>query len=418
MELLTTLALIAICVVMEGFFSGTEIALISINRHKLAHRVEKGEKAAILLDNRFRSPANLYATTSVGTNISVVAGTALMAAYFTRLSYGDADLLTMLVMSPLTLLLGEIFPKALFQRFADTISYIAIYPLVMAQKILSPITWVGAGITRAMMRAAGVDESHDLRKITYEDIRHIFSMEEKKMDLHPDEQKMITRIFGLKNITAEQCMVPLIHLTAVEKNEPIGAVRKKFQESQFSRMPVFSERIFNITGIINAIDVLRYGKDESAASDLSRPAFYVYKKKKVDDLLPEMQEAGVQMAVVVNEYSDAIGIVTREDLLEEIFGEIQDEYDKEQEAPQAKQTGPNLWLVDGMVEVDLLNERFAIGLPPGDYETLAGYLLTALERIPKKGETIAIDNFSFLIKDATDRGIRQVEITKKAADKQ
>jgi CBS domain containing-hemolysin-like protein len=264
-----------------------------------------------------------------------------------------------------------------------------------------------------MMRLAGVDENYDLRKITYEEIRHIFMMEEKKMDLHPDEQKMINRIFGLKNITVEQCMVPLIHLTAVEKNEPIASVRKKFEEAQFSRVPVFSERIFNIIGIINAFDVLRYGENARSAMDLSRPAFYVYKKKKVDDLLPEMQEAGVQMAVVVNEYSDAIGIVTREDLLEEIFGEIQDEYDKEQETPQAREAGPNRWLSDGMVEIDLLNERFNLGLPAGDYETLAGYLLTSLERIPRKGETISIGDYRFLIKDATDRGIRQVEISAK-----
>jgi len=413
MELFNTLTLVALCVVMEGFFSGTEIAFISLNRHKLAHRVEKGDRAAILLDSRFRSPANLYATTSIGTNIFVVSGAALMTGYFNRMSYGDADLLTMLVMAPATLLFGEIIPKAMFQRLADTISYIAIYPLVVAQKILSPVTWVSAGITRAMMRLAGVDENYDLRKITYEEIRHIFMMEEKKMDLHPDEQKMINRIFGLKNITVEPCMVPLIHLTAVEKNEPIASVRKKFEEAQFSRVPVFSERIFNIIGIINAFDVLRYSENARIAMDLSRPAFYVYKKKKVDNLLPEMQEAGVQMAVVVNEYSDAIGIVTREDLLEEIFGEIQDEYDKEQEAPQAREAGPNRWLADGMVEIDLLNERFNLGLPAGDYETLAGYLLTSLERIPRKGETISIGDYRFLIKDATDRGIRQVEISAK-----
>lgn len=411
-ELAVTLSLVAVFVVMEAFFSGTEIALISLNRHKLNHRVEKGDRSAILLDRQFRSPAYLYATTSLGTNIFVVLSTAVLTAYFSTFSHENADFFAMLA-SPFMLLFGEIFPKALFQRMADRIVYVAIYPLVLAQKILTPVLWASAGITRGMMRAFNIEEGHDIRKVTYEEIRHIFAAEEKTMDLHPEEQKIITRIFGLKNIVVEQCMVPLIHLTAVEKKETVAAVRKKFEESQFSRIPVFSERIFNIVGVINAFDVMRYGTDAQTALDLARPAFYVYKKKKVDDLLPEMQQAGVQTAVVVNEYSDAIGIVTREDLLEEIFGEIQDEYDREQEAPQSRKTGADRWLCDGAVEVDALNEKYSLDLPPGDYETLAGYILTSLERIPRKGETASIGKFEFTIKDATERGIKQVEITRK-----
>ncbi|MBI3794199.1 MAG: HlyC/CorC family transporter [Nitrospinae bacterium] len=412
MAFTTMLALVFSCIVMEGFFSGTEIALISLNRHRLAHRVESGNIAAILLERQFRFPANLYATTSIGTNVSVVTGTAVMTAYLSELKFRDADFLAVLAISPLTLLFGEIFPKAFFQKWAEKASYAAIYPLIAAQKIFAPVRIVSAGIARLIMSAFGIDASHDPRSITHEEIKSIFAAERKDMDLHPEEQKIINRIFGLKHITVEQCMVPLIHLTALEKKEPMSAVRAKLEESKFSRLPVFSERIFNIVGVINAFDVLRYGDTAKTAADLARPAFYVYKKKKVDDLMQEMQRAGVQMAVVVNEYSDAIGITSMEDLMEEIFGEIQDEYDKEQEQPQAREIGQGRWLADGAVEVDFLNEKYGLGLPNGDYETLAGYVLTLLDRIPRKGEAVTHGDFKFVVRDATERGIKSLEMTK------
>lgn len=412
-QLTTTLALVAACLVMEGFFSGSEIALISINRHRLNHLIERKDHAALMLGRLFKSPAALYATTSIGTNLSVVTGTAIMTGYLNGAGVSDPDFLTALVMGPVTLLFGEIFPKAFFQHWTERISYVAVYPLAAARRIFTPVIWFTAGITRLLMRMAGIDEKHDIRHITLEEIRHIFRVGEKKLDLHPDEQKTINRIFGLKNITAEQCMVPLIHLTASEKNETFASVRRKMEESRFSRIPVFSERIYNIVGVINAFDVLRYGAEAKTAADLGRPAYYVYKKKKVDDLLSEMQQAGVQMAVVVNEYSDAIGIVTREDLVEEIFGEIEDEYDKDQEAPQSRETAPGRWVADGIVEIDQLNERFGLGLPPGDYETLAGYILTSLDRIPRKGESVIIGEYLFHIRESNERGIKLVEIERK-----
>ncbi|MBI5637427.1 MAG: HlyC/CorC family transporter [Nitrospinae bacterium] len=415
MELPVTLILVTICVVMEGFFSGTELALISLNRHRLAHLIEQKDSAALLLERQFKNPANLYATTSIGTNLFVVTGTAIMTAYVSRLDMIDPDLWTVLIMSPVTLLFGEIFPKALFQMWADRISYLAVYPLALAQKLFTPVLWITAGGTKALMRIAGVEEGHDIREVSLEEIRHILRVGDKKLDLHPDEQKMINRIFGLRNITVEQCMVPLIHLTAVERNEPMESVRRKFEETRFSRMPVFSERFFNIIGIVNAFDILRYGSAARTAAPITRPAFYVYKKKKVDDLLSEMQQTGVQMAVVVNEYSDAIGIVTREDMVEEIFGEIEDEYDREQESPQARETAPNRWVADGTAEIDHLNDRFGLNLPLGDYETLAGYILTSLDHIPRKGETVTLELYSFLIREATERGLKQVEITRNPA---
>lgn len=418
MALGTMLALVLACVAMEGFFSGTEMALISLNRHRLAHRVGKGEAAARLVEGQFRVPVSLYATTSIGTNLCMVAATAVVTAYLSGAGFReDADLLAVVAVSPLALLFGEILPKTLYRRWSEKISYVAIFPLMAAQKVLAPVRVVAVWLARRILSAAGVDATYDVGAISHDEIKHIFASEKKEMDLHPEEQKIIHRIFGLKHVTAEQCLVPLIHLTAVERKEPVSAVRAKFEESKFSRIPVFGERIFNIVGVINAIDVLRYGDEAKIAADLARPAYYAYKNTKVEDLMPQMQRAGVHVAVVVNEYSDAIGMVSMEDLLEEIFGEIQDEYDKEQESPQAREAGPGRWAVDGTVEIDFLNEKYNLGLPKGDYETLAGYILTSIDRIPRKGEVVTAGDFRFVIREATERGIRSVDMTRIVAGK-
>lgn len=410
MDLPTTLSLVALFILLEGFFSGTELALISLSRPRLTHLLEQGNRAAKLLEKQLKSPARLYGTTSIGTNLMVFAGTSIMTAYISRNYSGNPDLFALMIMAPLTLLFGEIIPKVFFQRWTERVSYVAIYPILAAEKLFSPILWITAGIAKLLLNILGVDEKHDVNNITYEEIRKHFSLGEKTFDLHPDEKKMIHRIFDIKNTTVEQCMVPLINLTAVRENETVKSVKTRLYRSGFSRLPVYRDKIFNITGILNAFDVLRYGSDARLAHELARPAFYVYQGKKINDLLAEMQQAGVQMAVVINEYSAAVGIVTREDMVEEIFGEIEDEYDVRR--PAVKRIDPQNWVIDAGAEVDMLNEQHGLDLPVGDYETIAGYVLQKLERIPKKDESFTIDNFGFTIMEATERGIHKMKVQK------
>jgi CBS domain containing-hemolysin-like protein len=396
---------------MEAFFSGTEIALISVSRPKFSTLIKKGKKGALLLEELFKSPSKLYGTTSLGTNIFVVTGTAVTTAYFTGVNPERADLWSILIMTPVTLLFGEIFPKAFFQRFTDTLTYYVVYPLSLFRKLFSPVLWVTSGIVRVLLRQEGAEEIHDLKRASQEEIRRLFTMGQQEFDLHPEEMKMIHNVFELRHSTVEQCMVPLINISTVTENEPINSVRTRLHESGFSRLPVYSDKIYNIAGIITAFDVLRYSKGAMTAKDLTHPAFYVYRKRKVADLLPEMQQAGVRIAVVVNEYSAAIGIVTLEDLLEEIFGEIEDEYDTQ--PPQVEVLGTNHWSIHANTEIDTVNDEYGWDLPEGDYETVAGYILTQLDRIPAKGETVEMDGFTFLVLEGTHRGFQKIEVFRK-----
>lgn len=410
MSISTTLLIVVFCLVMEAFFSGSEIAFISVSRFKLSHLVEKRKKAALLLNEQFKFPSRLYGTTSLGTNIFVFSGTAVMTAYLSGFIPGKADIWAVIIMAPVTLLFGEIFPKAFCQRFADRVSYVVIYPLLFAQKIFLPILWIFTGIARLLLGRSGEEEELGIQSISQEEIRRLFSMGQKGFDLHPDEMKIINRIFDFRKTTVEQCMTPLINISAIEQNEPINSIRMRLHKTKYSRLPVYADKTFNIVGIVCAFDVLRYFKNDAKARDIVRPALYIFRKKKIGNLLPEMQKAGVQMAVVVNEYSGAIGIVTREDLIEEIFGEIEDEYD---ETPSSiTLIDPGHWLMDADVEVDLINETYGLGIPQGDYETIAGYILSNLERIPAKGETIRLGGFNFIVKEGTDMGLEKLEVFK------
>ena len=410
MELLPTILLVVLFVVLEGFFSGTELAFISISRPKLWNLVEKGNRAARMIESHLKLPARLYGTTSLGTNIMVVSGTAVVTAYFAQTRPEDADLWALLIMTPVTLLFGEIFPKSFLRRWTDVYSYYAVYPLTLSQTLFTPVLWVTSGITRMIFSMVGMDEKYDVNTITHEELRHQFRLSEKEFDLHPDEKRTIHRIFQIKNTTAEQCMVPLIKVSAVRENETIQSVRSRLHQSGYSLLPVYKDKVYNITGILNAFDVLRYGSEAQFAHELARPAYYVYMSKKINDLLTEMQQAGVQMAVVVNEYSAAIGIVTREDLAEEIFGEIEDEYDKR--APNVVRLAQDRWAVDAGVEVDLLNEQYGWNLPKGDYETVAGLILARLDHIPKAGETVTIDSLRLIVREATEKGIQKIEVVR------
>jgi len=409
MDLISTLAIVLVCIVLEAFFSGTEIALISLSRHKLSNLVENGKRGAMLVEKQFRNPSTLYGTTSLGTNLFVVLGTSIMTAYFTGIHPLRGDLYAVLVMSPLTLFFGEIFPKAVFQRFADKVAYIAIFPLLLFQKLFYPLLLFVSGIARLIL-GVKKGEMESLHEHSEEEIRKLFSIGEKEFDLHPDEMMMINRIFDFRKTTVEQCMVPLVNVTAVSEDESIKSVKKKLFKSKHSRLAVYSDKIFNITGTISAFDLLRFSKGAEKVKEIMKPAFYVYLKKNIADLLPEMQIGGIQMAVVVNEYSGTVGVVTREDLVEEIIGEIEDEYDDD--LSPFKVIAHNHWMVDGDVEIDLLNEQLAWNLPVADYETLSGYLMTDIERIPAVGEKIEIDGFIFVIVEGGERGITKIEVFK------
>ena len=248
------------------------------------------------------------------------------------------------------------------------------------------------------------------KTLSRDQIRRVLSLDSQAVELGPAERKMIHKIFNFGEINAEQCMVPLIHITAIKDTATIKETLEIANESGFSRLPVFHDRMYNLIGILNTFDLIDKPIDESPISDLVRPAHYIPPNKKIDDLLRELQQGGLHMAIVVDEHGGCIGIVTIEDLLEEIVGEIEDEYDKPEKGYEHYADGG--YLIEADMEINVINDTLNMELPTGDYETLAGLAIHHLEKVPHPGEQVVVNGYRLTIKEASKRKIQSIIVRK------
>lgn len=244
--------------------------------------------------------------------------------------------------------------------------------------------------------------------VTREELLLLTKQSDVKLDLAQDERQMIHRIFEFKTSAIDTAMQPLVNIMAVSSNATIREAKAQVAESGYSRLPVFFERAYNIVGVVSAFDILRQEDQSKSVETIMQPAFYTPVTRKNPTLLKEMNEKNIHMAVVVDEYGGSVGIVTVEDLLEEIVGEIEDEYDAT--VKLYEKVGKGRFIVDAMMEVDSVNELLGFSLPTGDYETVSGLIIDAIERIPKKRTRLALGKYLITVTDATQRRATSVEI--------
>ena len=380
--------------------------MIAINRIKMKQEADEGSSSAAIVLNLLNMPEKLFATTSLGTNLAVVSSTSIFTAYMVTHMGEQGELLAMLILSPIILFAGEIVPKMILQNRADTIMPILVRPLNLSLRILLPIinffTGISGFITKKIIR---VSDDND-KSFSRDQILQVLSLDSQTIELDAIERTMIHKIFNFGEITVEQCMVPLVQLTAIPDDSTLEEAHQLAVETGYSRFPIFHERMHNIIGILNTFDLLNQPTDDSSISHLVRPAHYVPPSKKIDDLLNELQQRGLHMAVVVDEYGGCTGLTTVEDLLEEIVGEIEDEYDKPEQ--QFKPYTGGGYLIDGAMEIDAINETIRLNLPTGNYETLAGLLLNRLETIPQPGEQVIVNDIRLTVKETSRRKIQSV----------
>ena len=414
MDLTTTLLLVALCTLLEGFFSGAEIAMISASRIKIQHKVSKGDKASLIVSDLLNTPDRLFTTTSLGTNLAVVTSTAIFTAYMiSRLGpqYGPqyGDVLTMLLLSPFILLFGEIVPKVIFQNAADTLVLFIARPLRIFCRIFAPIVAFFTLFSDTLMKKVFRQADANAFIISRDNIRQI-THPDSPSDLDLTEKKLIHKIFNFGEITVEHCMVPLIQVYAIRDNATLEETHRIANDSGFSRLPVYHKRMFNLIGILNTFDLLNEPMDKTPIDALIRPAYYVPPNKKIDDLLKELQQRSLHMAFVVDEYGGCIGIITIEDLLEEIVGEIQDEYDEPEKQFEAYADGG--YLIEAERTIDSINENLNLTLPTGDYETMGGLVIDKLEKIPSAGDQVVLSGYRLTVKEASRRKIYSVIVRK------
>lgn len=394
--------------VLEAFFSASEIALISASRRRLQHRAEEGSKGAKIALNLLDAPERMVATCLLGSNLAEISNTILVTAVLIGALGPGGELVAMLLLPPLILILAEITPKSIARQHPNRLAQRLSPFLWGVSWVISPVTFVFAHLSRAVLWITGARHTSQLPFITREDLRLVVQKSGPEVDLETQERKIIHRILQFSLRTVKEVMVPLIRVAAIPDSATIAQALGEFQNTRFARLPVYQGRIDNLVGVLHGFDLLGEEPSGEPIKPFIRPVQYVPEIKKIDRLLAEMQRSGIHLALVVDEYGGAVGIVTIEDLLEEIVGEIADEFD--QEVAPYKKLGPGHYLVSARMEIGALNEALQLDLPPGDYETLAGFLISQLGDLPRVGENIQVRNLRFVVRQADARAVREVEV--------
>jgi CBS domain containing-hemolysin-like protein len=384
------------------------MAVVAADRLKVQRAAAAGSRRARLLASFQEAPQRLLATTLAGTQLAVMTSTIVvtMAALSNPTLASRAEYLTVGMLAPVLLILGEVVPKTLFQQHADALAPRLVFPLWLASVVFSPLIFVMTRFTGMVTRALGIEDKRQV--ITREELELLLRAPTAEGEITEGERRMITRIFDFGETTVYDVMVPLSEVFALPEDASLDEAVREVQEKRHTRTPVYRERVDQIIGIMHSFDLLKAAARTGKVGELCKPCIYVPEGQAAVDLLVRLQRERQGMAVVVDEYGGATGIVTSEDILEEIVGEIEDEYDTL--APAAiRQEGPGLWRIAGRTPVAQINQTTRAQLPEGDeYETIAGLLLDRLKRIPRQGETVRVGAASITIVGASERAIEEV----------
>ncbi len=406
---MTMLWLATLCLVATMFFSAAEMAFIAANRPRLRHLAEQGSATAAAYLEAFRHPERVLSTAMMGVTVAhIVAASAATWSLLPTLG-GLAPLVVTLVLTPVMLVFGEIIPKAVARAWATSLILRLYRPLIWTSVVLMPFVAFANLVVGLTLRLYGVRQADTRAFVSREELKALLQMEPGEAEVTTQEAELIDNIFDLGDTTVREVMVPLVEVAMLPDSASPQDAIALIQERGFSRLPVYRQRETNIVGIVAAMDLLSRGAEAATLDELKRPPYYVPETKRIDDLLREMQRSRAHMAVVVDEYGGSTGVVTLEDILEQIVGEIHDEHER---APASAERLPDgSYRVAARTNIDELNEAFDWTLPKQDYETVAGLVLATLGRVPRAGEMFQIPGYTLTVLEADTRRVTAVKIT-------
>lgn len=397
---------------LSAFFSSTETALFSLNKIRVMHMAQEGNPKARLVMDMLNEPNNLIATILIGNNIVNIGASALATSLAIDIFGSTGVGIATGVMTILILVFGEATPKSIAAQNAEKWSLAIIGIIKVLSIIFLPFIKSMGLITNLLLKVMGSQEDKD-PFITEDELKLMVNAGQEEGFIAESEKEMINSIFDFDDTLVREIMTPRIDMVVAEVNNSFGEVVEIAIDSGHSRIPVYENTIDNIVGIVYGHDLLKNSnKDFSAIQikKLMRPAYYVPETKKVRDLLAELRQAKVHMAIVLDEYGGTAGLITIEDVIEEIVGDIQDEFDLEEESIITLEDGSIR--ADGRASIFDINEVLDIDLPDDDYETISGLVFHLLGHIPKEGEEIILENVKIRVEKILGRRVDKVMIRK------
>jgi len=397
-----------ICLGLSAFFSGAEIAFFSITEARLKALADEGHKGAKLGLKLRSNPQRLLSTILIGNNFVNMAAASLVTLIAIRLFGSEAVAVAIGFLTFMVLLFGEIVPKTLCAKHAETAVKILAYPIYWLEKLFFPFLYF---LEPFILRLTG-GRGLTVPFVTEEELKIMLDEGGKAGVLETDEVKMIKNVFEFNDVISEDAMTPRIYMFTLDGTQTLEGARQALYKAKYSRIPINDGNPDNITGILyrsHALMELAQGHTHLRLNELAKPALFIPATKPADDLLKQFQQEKRHIAIVVNEFGGVVGLITVEDLLEEVVGEILDEGDLHEE--WIRRTGKNQILVDGRTEVRRINEFLNVELDD-EQNTISGLILEELGHIPTVGEKVETDNCILIIQEANERSIKSVQIIK------
>lgn len=422
--------LLIVLIMINALFASSEIAVITLNNNKIQKMAQEGNKKAAKLAKLMANSGRFFSTIQIGVTLAGFLTSASasesfsdsLASFLSFLPFspsvvkGISTVLITLVLAYFNLLFGELVPKKIAIQRAEELSFKLVGILSATATVFRPVVSFLTASTNAVLHLLGIDPNTSEQTVTEEEILMMVDAGEEKGVLDEEAKDMISNIFEFNDITADEAMTHRTEVSAVEDTETVQDVVALSMAQGYSRIPVFHEDLDNIVGVIYVKDLLKYVgsrlPQDVKVTDLMRPAYFVPETKPCSELFSEMTAHRVQIAIVVDEYGGTEGIITMEDLLESIVGNIQDEYDHEEE--EIQRLGENRFNVDGSTSLDEISDLTGTEFPEGDYDTVAGFLMEKLGRIPRPDEhpRVRMKNLTLTVAQMEDRRIAEILIEK------
>lgn len=413
------LVVLVILIMLSAFFSSAETAFMTVNKIRIRNFEEEGRRNAAKIRRLVENPQKLLSAVLIGNNIVNLSASSLMTIAITRLltnlgmgnQVATGVSITTGVLTLIILIFGEVTPKNLATRRAEKLCFLYVHPIYALTILFTPIAFIINSISNGLMFMLGMRKDEQENTMTESELRTIINVSHEEGIIENDEKEMISNVVDFGDSMAKDVMIPRIDVAFVPASASYQEVFDIFKREMYSRMPVYDESKDDIIGILNLKDFFTYeGKPEDfRIDDYLRKPFFTYEYQKTSELLVQMKTESFNFAVVLDEYGATSGIITLEDLLEEIVGEIRDEYDVDEE-DEIVQIRDGEFMVDGGTKLDDINETFGCHIESDDYDSIAGHIINVLEHIPEEGEEIQENGIRFVVEQMDKNRIDKVHV--------
>lgn len=404
---------LVILILLSAFFSSAETSLTTISAIRVRSLIEEGNKRAVRLNKVLENKGKMLSAILIGNNIVNITASALATMIAQQLGGNEAVSISTGILTIVILIFGEISPKTLATANAEPMALFYAPIIAALIWILTPLIFIINLLSGLVLKLFHADPNQKSNVITETELRTIVDVSHEEGILETEEKKIITKVFDFGDATAKDIMVPRIDMVAIEANASYEELMELFKRDKYTRLPVYEDTTDNVIGIINVKDLLLSDTEpgnDFHIRDYLREAFYTYESKSLTDLMIEMRKTSVNISIVLDEYSDAVGLITLEDILEEIVGEIRDEYDDD-EADLVQSDNQTVFTISGQTKISDVNDELHLNLTSESYESIAGIIIEALDKIPEVGDTVTFDDCMLEVLSLDKKRVDTIRVT-------